>query len=118
MNGGMTRVRRAACGAIGVVLMLAGAAAAQTRDYPRRAVTLISPTGAGSGPDVVTRIVADRLTQAWGQQAVVTNRPGGGGMIATQAMSSAERDGYTLFMAIASTLTVMPELQAKLPLDL
>jgi tripartite-type tricarboxylate transporter receptor subunit TctC len=79
---------------------------------------LISPTGAGSGPDVVTRIVADRLTQAWGQQAVVSNRPGGGGMIATQAMSSAERDGYTLFMAIASTLTVMPELQAKLPLDL
>jgi tripartite-type tricarboxylate transporter receptor subunit TctC len=66
----------------------------------------------------VARIVGDRLTSAWGQQAVFNNRPGGGGMIGTQAMVGAGRDGYTLFMPIASTFTVMPELQPKLPLDL
>jgi tripartite-type tricarboxylate transporter receptor subunit TctC len=87
-------------------------------DYPKRPVTIIVPAGAGSSPDVITRIVAERLSQAWGQQAVVSNRPGGGGMIATQAMSGVEGDGYTLFMPIASTLTMMPELQPKLPIDL
>ena len=87
-------------------------------DYPKRPVTIIVPAGAGASPDVITRIVAERLTQAWGQQAVVSNRPGGGGMIATQAMAAVERDGYTLFMPLASTLTVMPELQPKLPIDL
>jgi tripartite-type tricarboxylate transporter receptor subunit TctC len=87
-------------------------------DYPKRPVTIIVPAGAGSGPDVIMRIVADRLTQSWGQQAVVSNRPGGGGMVATQAMAGVERDGYTLFMPLASTLTVMPELQPKLPIDL
>ena len=67
---------------------------------------------------MITRIVAERLSRFWGQQAVVSNRPGGGGMIATQAMVGAERDGHTLFMPLSSTLTVMPELQPKLPLDL
>ncbi len=87
-------------------------------DYPARPVTIIVPAGAGASPDVITRIVAERLSQVWGQQAVISNRPGGGGMIATQAMAGVERDGYTLFMPVASTLTVMPELQPKLPIDL
>ena len=111
-------VRSASCGAICVFFTIVGPTDLQANDYPKRAVTIVLPSGAGGGPDVVTRIVGDRLTNAWGQQAVISNRPGGGGMIATQAMVGVERDGYTLFMAIASTLTVMPELQAKLPLDL
>jgi len=95
-----------------------GTVQALANDYPRRPVTIIVPAGAGAGPDVITRIVAERLSQAWGQQAVVSNRAGGGGMIATQAIAAAERDGYTLFMPLASTLTVMPELQPKMPIDL
>jgi tripartite-type tricarboxylate transporter receptor subunit TctC len=110
------RMPRAALAALAVCALGAGQALAN--DYPRRPVTIVLPAGAGSGPDVITRIVAERLSRVWGQQAVVSNRPGGGGMIATQAMVGAERDGHTLFMAIASTLTVMPELQPKLPLDL
>jgi len=110
------RTQRAALAALAVcVISTTGTIA---NDYPKRPVTFIVPTGAGSGPDVITRIVADRLTQNWGQAVVVSNRPGGGGMIATQAMARVERDGHTLFVPIASTLTAMPELQAKLPIDL
>ena len=52
-------------------------------DYPKRPVAIILPAGAGASPDVITRLVAERLSQVWGQQAVVHNRPGGGGLIAT-----------------------------------
>jgi len=86
--------------------------------YPTKAVTIITGAGAGSAPDVILRIIADRLTQIWQQQLVILNRPGGGGLIAVQAASTADRDGYTLFMAISSTLTVLPETQSKLPMDL
>lgn len=109
--------------ALAAAVTIAGAcgvtgASAQASDYPRKPVTMIIPTGAGSSPDVLARIVGEGLSRIWGQQAVISNRPGGGGIIATQAMVGAERDGYTLFVPIASTLTMMPELQPKLPLDL
>jgi tripartite-type tricarboxylate transporter receptor subunit TctC len=112
----MQRTPRFALAALAICVWGTGQALAN--DYPRRPVTIIVPAGAGSGPDVIARLVAERLSQAWGQQAVVSNRPGGGGMIATQAIAGVERDGYTLFMPLASTLTVMPELQPKLPIDL
>src|ERR1044072_6840783 len=117
MNGMTGRaLRSASCAALCVFFPIVGPTGLQANDYPKRAVTIILPSGAGGGPDVITRLVGDRLTSAWRQQAVISNRPGGGGMIATQGMVGVERDGYTLFMAIASTLTVMPELQTKLPL--
>jgi tripartite-type tricarboxylate transporter receptor subunit TctC len=112
----MQRTSRFALAAVAVCVWGSGQALAN--DYPKRPVTIIVPAGPGAGPDVITRIVAERLSQAWGHQAVVSNRPGGGGMIATQAIAGAERDGYTLFMPLSSTLTVMPELQPKLPIDL
>ena len=77
-----------------VAVCVWGAEQPLANDYPKRPVTIIVPAGAGAGPDVITRIVAERLSQAWGQQAVVSNRPGGGGMIATQAIAGVERDGY------------------------
>src|SRR5687768_313025 len=101
----MQRMPRAALATLAVCAL--GIGQAPAIDYPKRPVTIIVPAGAGSGPDVITRIVAERLSRVWGQGVVVSNRPGGGGMIATQAMVGAERDGHTLFMAIASTLTVM-----------
>ena len=79
---------------------------------------LLSPAAAGTGPDVIARIVADRLTQAWGQQVLVVNRPGGGGVIAAQAAAVAPSDGHTLYVPLASTFVVLPETQAKMPLDL
>jgi tripartite-type tricarboxylate transporter receptor subunit TctC len=84
-------------------------AQAQT-DYPNKPVTIISPAAAGNSPDVITRIAAERLSRLWGQQVVVLNRPGAGGLIALQAAAapSIEKDGYTLYMTQASTYSVLP----------
>jgi tripartite-type tricarboxylate transporter receptor subunit TctC len=92
---------------------------AHAQDYPARAVQLISPTAAGNAPDVITRIVADRLSQMWKQQVVVINRPGAGGMLGVQAAAGQPADGYTLFAPQASVFTVLPVDQAgKMPVDL
>jgi tripartite-type tricarboxylate transporter receptor subunit TctC len=94
---------------------------AQAQDYPTRPITIITPAAAGNSPDVVSRIVADKLSQMWKQQAVIINRPGAGGLIAAQAAaaSSVEKDGYTLYMTQASTYTVLPIMQeGKMGVDL
>ena len=80
----------------------------QAQDFPTKPVTLVTPAAAGNSPDVVIRLVADRLTQLWKQQVIVLNRPGAGGIIAAQAAAGAEKDGYTLYMTQASTFTVLP----------
>jgi tripartite-type tricarboxylate transporter receptor subunit TctC len=97
------------------------AAAAQAQSFPSKPVTFLTPAAAGNSPDVVTRIVADRLTQMWKQQIVVINRPGAGGLIAAQAAAAdtVAKDGYTLYMTQASTFNVLPVMQgAKMPVDL
>ena len=75
-------------------------------------------TAAGSAPDVIARIVTDRLAQIWGQQVLIINRPGAGGLIALQALAASERDNHTLYLPSSSSLVVLPETNAKLPLDL
>jgi tripartite-type tricarboxylate transporter receptor subunit TctC len=103
------------------LMMLFACVPAQAQDYPTKPVTIITPAAAGNSPDVVTRLVADRLTQLWKQQVVVLNRPGAGGLIAAQAASGSgvEKDGYTLYMTQASTYTVLPIMQeGKMPIDL
>jgi tripartite-type tricarboxylate transporter receptor subunit TctC len=98
---------------------MVGALSAQAQDYPTRPVTFITPAAAGNSPDVVTRVVADRLTQIWKQQIVILNRPGAGGLIAAQAAAGVEKDGYTLYMTQASTWTVLPiEQEGKMPVNL
>jgi tripartite-type tricarboxylate transporter receptor subunit TctC len=68
---------------------------------------------------VVTRVVADKLSQMWKQQMVVINRPGAGGMLAAQAAAQQPNDGYNLYATQASTFTVLPIDQAgKMPVDL
>jgi tripartite-type tricarboxylate transporter receptor subunit TctC len=92
---------------------------AQAQDYPNKAVQFITPAAAGNSPDVVTRIVADRLTTLWKQQVVVINRPGAGGLIAAQAAAALPKDGYSIYMTQASTWTVLPIQQGdKMPVDL
>jgi putative tricarboxylic transport membrane protein len=91
----------------------------QAQDYPTKPVIFITPAAAGNSPDVVTRIVAERLTQLWKQQVLVLNRPGAGGLIAALAAASVDKDGYTLYMTQASTWTVLPiEHEGKMPVDL
>jgi tripartite-type tricarboxylate transporter receptor subunit TctC len=101
-------------GALAIWFALAAPAAA----YPDRPVTIISSLTAGSGIDVVARIIAERLTQMWGRQVQVANHPGAGGLIATRTAAAATPDGYTLYMAASSSFIVLPQTHAKLPFDL
>jgi len=86
--------------------------------YPERPVTFVVSVAPGAGPDVIARVLADRLTHLWKQQVVVLNRPGGGGIIAAQAAAAATPDGYTLYMPVSSAFTVLPESKVKLPVNL
>jgi tripartite-type tricarboxylate transporter receptor subunit TctC len=89
----------------------------QAEQYPSKPVKVILQSAAGAGPDVLGRIVADRLGQRWRQQVLVINRVGAGGLLAAQAAVSAEPDGYTLYHATTGGLVVLPATQ-KLPFDL
>jgi tripartite-type tricarboxylate transporter receptor subunit TctC len=107
--------------AIAVILAAPAIAQAQgqAQDYPNKPVTFVTPAAAGNSPDVVTRLVADKLTQMWKQQVVVINRPGAGGLIAAQAAATLPKDGYSIYMTQASTYTVLPiQQEGKMPVDL
>jgi tripartite-type tricarboxylate transporter receptor subunit TctC len=91
---------------------------ALSQSYPVKPVTIIVPVGPGSGPDVIARILADRLTQQWKQQVLIVNRPGGSGIIGAQAAIQAPPDGYTLYMPLSSAFAILPESKTKLPVDL
>jgi tripartite-type tricarboxylate transporter receptor subunit TctC len=92
------------------------AAAEQTATYPSKPVQIIADSSAGSAPDVALRFVADRLSQVWGQQAVVVNRPGAGGSLAARAASEATPDGYTLYQPVLSTFVSLHPAAPNVPL--
>jgi tripartite-type tricarboxylate transporter receptor subunit TctC len=102
---------------ITVVATSTTCATAKDDVYPSRYVSIIIQTAAGSGPDVVARIVADRLSQSWGQQVAIINRNGAAGLVAAQAAAAAQPDGYTLYMPTSTALVILPETQPRLPVD-
>lgn len=79
-------------------------AAAQAQEYPNRPVRVIVATTAGSASDNVVRLVGARLTEMWGQQIVVDNRPGASGLIGAEIVAKASPDGYTLWLATMTQL--------------
>ena len=84
--------------------------------YPSRPVRLVLGYAPGGATDIVARAVAQRLTESWGVQVVVENRPGADTIIATEAVANAAPDGYTLLLA-NSTNATNPSIYAKLPYD-
>jgi len=112
------RTRRTTLVSLGLSLLAAMAAVpAKTQDYPARPVRILSDSAPGSAIDVIIRIVAERLTQMWGQQVVAVNQPGAGGSIATRAAAQSPPDGYTLFVAALSTFVSPPNAAANLPIQ-
>lgn len=101
--------------ALGACLFAAYPASAQ--NYPTKPIRLVLPLPAGSGLDVVARLVADPFSANLGQTLIVENRPGGGGIIAAQAVASSPADGYTLLGGASSVFTVLPAQKEKLPID-
>src|SRR5262245_38804308 len=83
-------------GLLALTLLLACTAPASAQQYPTRPVTVVLPSAAGGGPDVISRLIADRLGQLWRQTVVISNKPGGSGIVAAQAMVGVKPDGYTL----------------------
>jgi tripartite-type tricarboxylate transporter receptor subunit TctC len=99
-----------------LALSIAGAALAQP--YPTRAIRLVVPFPPGGGPaDILARIIAQKMSESFGQQVIVDNKPGANTIIGAEAVAKAPPDGYTLLMAIDSTLTMNPTLYSKLPYD-
>jgi len=98
-------------------LLLAGVGSAHAQTYPSATVKLIVPVPAGGVTDTMARIVAQRLTEAWGQPVVVDNRPGGNYAVGAQAVAKSPPDGLTLLVAPDSTVTANPHLFSKLPYD-
>ena len=89
--------------AIGLMTVTAGA-----QTYPDRLVRIIVPQGPGGPTDLLARVTAQRLQTAYGQNVIIENRGGAGGVIAAKAAGSAEPDGYTLFMGNTSVLVLIP----------
>ena len=102
-----------------VTALLAGALApapASAQTYPQRAVRFILPFGPASGVDITARLIGDRLAARWGKPVVVENRPGGDGLVAINAFTSAN-DDHTLLFVPASTFTAHPYTRDNLPYD-
>src|SRR5215831_18674723 len=108
-------LRRAA--AVALLALVSPAAWAQAQDFPNKPVRIITHSAAGGSPDALLRIVADRLSQKWGQQVVALNHPGAGGAVAARTAMAAAPDGYTLYMPASSAFVTLPGLQANLPLE-
>jgi tripartite-type tricarboxylate transporter receptor subunit TctC len=107
------RVRPTALGMVFLAGTLASAASAQ--DYPKKPIELIVPYTAGGTTDNIARLIAQRLTEAWGATVVVNSRPGGGGSLGANVVAKAVPDGHTLLVATIG-FAITPAMQ-KLPFD-
>lgn len=97
-------------GAIAIALFLTLAAQVNAQAFPAKPVRIVTYFSAGSGPDVVIRVIADQLSKIWSQAVVVENKPGANGIIAIDALAKSEPDGYTLGVTDSAVLTVNPHL--------
>jgi tripartite-type tricarboxylate transporter receptor subunit TctC len=93
------------------------ATAALAQNYPTRPIRIIAQFQPGTSTDTLARVIAQKLIETWGQQVVVDNRPGAGGLVGTELGAKAAPDGYTLTMAVSSAFGINPTLYAKLPYD-
>jgi tripartite-type tricarboxylate transporter receptor subunit TctC len=100
-----------------LVLLALAAEPALADDYPARPLRLLVPYAPGGISDIAARIVGAKLTEAWGQQVIVENRPGGNGFIAVTDAARAAPDGYTLVMVTAGDVTINPSLFKNVPYD-
>src|SRR6185369_2895905 len=99
-----------------VCVGLVGAASAQ-QNYPNKPIRYIVPFGPGGSTDMLGRIVAQHLQEAWGQPVVVDNRPGAGGAVGAAAVAKSPPDGYTIMGGTISTHAINASIYSKLPYD-
>ena len=85
--------------------------------YPNRIVRIVAPQPAGSGVDTYVRAIAQKLSDTWGQQVIVDNRPGANGIIGIEQVTKAKPDGHTILAAFTSVLVINPHVYKSLPYD-
>lgn len=105
--------RRTALGLV-ASLAVAGSAWAQG-SFPDKPIRIIVPFGAGSSPDVISRLWGERLSKAVGQPVIIDNKPGASTIIGTQALLAAPADGYTLLYTVSNTTSINPYIYKNLP---
>jgi len=93
------------------------AAAGQAQDFPARPVKILVPQTPGGASDALARIIAQKLSEKWGQPVVVENRAGAGGNVGMEVVANAPADGYTLLMSYVGTHAINGSLYKKLPFD-
>ena len=102
---------------IAIALMMCAASPAFAQDYPTRPIRILVPYAPGGISDIAARIVGAELTEAWGQQVVIENRPGGNGFIAVTDAARSAPDGYSLVMVTTGDVAINPALFKDVPYD-
>jgi tripartite-type tricarboxylate transporter receptor subunit TctC len=104
------------CALVGAVLTI-GAGIANAQSFPSKSARIVVGFAPGGNTDLVSRILAQKLGELWGQTVVVDNRPGASGMIAGELVAKAAADGYTLLLTPQTSIAVAPALYGKAPYD-
>lgn len=112
-----SRIRGFYLAVIALLCVAAWPLSSGAETFPSKTIRLIVPQAAGGSPDVLGRIIAQRLTEVLGAAVVVENRPGAAGIPAAQFVARSEPDGYTLLLADLQQLAINPSLQSSLPYD-
>ncbi len=114
----LQRLASVASGLVAAAAFMASAPAALAQSaYPNKPVRLIVGFPAGTGPDIVARLLGQKLSEAWGTGVIVDNKPGAGGLIAATEAARAAPDGYTLMLGETGQLAIAPSSYSKLPYD-
>jgi tripartite-type tricarboxylate transporter receptor subunit TctC len=103
------------CPSFLALTLLFAALPAVAQDYPNRVIRMVVPQPPGGGADIVARLISQKLGETLGQQIVVDNRAGAGGIVGTELVARAQPDGYTLLIGITGSLTINPGLYKNLP---
>jgi tripartite-type tricarboxylate transporter receptor subunit TctC len=103
--------------ALAALTLICGAAAASAQSWPDKPIRILVGFAAGGPADISARLIADRMSEAWGQPVVVENITGAAGNIATDRVAKSAPDGYTLLLAASATIVTNPSLYQKLPFD-
>jgi len=98
--------------------MVVCAAPAFGQAYPTKPIRIVAPSTPGDAPDVIARLVADKLSVALGQQVVVDNKPGAGGVVGSESVAKSAPDGYTLIMGNAGSHGINAAVYSRLPYDI
>ena len=113
----MTRVSAGISIALVLLVALTASSSAPAQDFPSHPVRFVVPYAAGGSGDLLARLLGNKLSAMWGQQVIVDNKPGAGGLIGTEFAARAAPDGYTLYLATDGPLTVAASLHKSVPYD-